>query len=144
MPEFKRILWPVDFSEAQERLLPWILYLLEKHQARLHLLHVTMDLEQCAGIYDMGPLQHSFMEGAQGQMDRLCRGPLDGQPGLEAVVCCGDPVQKILEYVAAQEIDLIVVGTHGRKGLGHTIMGSVAENLVRQSPVPVLTINPHR
>ncbi|MBI5523559.1 MAG: universal stress protein [Desulfarculus sp.] len=140
----KQILWPVDFSPALERVLPYVLGLARTHGARLHLLHVTMDLEQCAGLYDLGPMQAGFLEGAQAKMDALCQGPLAGVAGLTALVACGDPVEKILAYAQAQGIDLIVVGTHGHKGLKHAILGSVAENLVRRSPVPVLTINPHR
>ncbi|MBI4797214.1 MAG: universal stress protein [Desulfarculus sp.] len=140
----KQILWPVDFSPALERVLPYVMGLAQSHGARLHLLHVTMDLEQCAGLYDLGPLQSGFLEGAQAKMDALCQGPLAGVPGLTALVACGDPVEKILAYAQAQAIDLIVVGTHGHKGLKHAILGSVAENLLRRSPVPVLTVNPHR
>ena len=144
MSIFKQILWPVDFSPTQELVLPYVLGLVESHGARLHLLHVTMDMEQCAGIYNLEPMQASFTEGAQAKMDALCRGPLAGVPGFIALVACGDPVEKILEYAGAQGIELIVVGTHGHKGLKHAILGSVAENLLRRSPVPVLSVNPHR
>ncbi|MFH1035446.1 MAG: universal stress protein [Pseudomonadota bacterium] len=144
MSQIKQILWPVDFSPAQELILPYVLCLVRQHGARLHLLHVTMDLEQCAGIYDLEPLQVNFLSGAQAKMDALCQGPLAGLPGLTALVACGDPVEKTLEYVQAQGIDLIVAGTHGHKGLMHAILGSVAENLLRRSPVPVFTVNPHR
>ena len=144
MSQIKQILWPVDFSPSQEQILPYVLCLVREHDARLHLLHVTMDLEQCAGIYDLEPLQVNFLSAAQAKMDALCQGPLAGLEGLTALVACGDPVEKTLEYVQAHDIDLIVVGTHGHKGLKHAILGSVAENLLRRSPVPVLTVNPHR
>jgi nucleotide-binding universal stress UspA family protein len=53
----------------------------------------------------------------------------------------GSPVVRILEYVAAQHPDLIVMGTHGRGLVGHLLLGSVAERVVRASPVPVLTVH---
>jgi nucleotide-binding universal stress UspA family protein len=52
-------------------------------------------------------------------------------------------VTVILNVIENEDVDLVIVGTHGRKGLEHTVFGSVAENVVRRSPVPVLTINPY-
>src|SRR5208283_2675699 len=55
----------------------------------------------------------------------------------------GDAAQAILDFAHQREVDLIVVGTHGRSGLGRVLMGSVAERVFRHSPVPVLTLGPH-
>lgn len=52
----------------------------------------------------------------------------------------GNPHEKILEYVSEHDIDMVVMGTHGRTGLDRALMGSVAERVVRRSPVPVLTV----
>ncbi|CAO0824838.1 hypothetical protein DFAR_950012 [Desulfarculales bacterium] len=101
MSQIKQILWPVDFSPAQKKVLPYALYLAQEHGARLQLLHVTMDLEQYAGIYDREPLQVSFLSGAQAKMDALCRGPIAGLLGITALVAGGYPVEKALEYVQA-------------------------------------------
>jgi len=57
-------------------------------------------------------------------------------------VLIGRPFAEIIKYAQAQSIDLIVIGTHGRGGLSHMLMGSVAEKVVRKSPCPVLTIRP--
>ena len=59
-------------------------------------------------------------------------------------VLSGDPVAEILRAVGDESIDMIVMGTHGRKGLKHLVMGSVAEKVVRRSPVPVMTVNPSK
>ncbi len=143
MPLFKRILWPVDFSAGQGPVVDWLRTLAPRHGAEVHLLHVALDLDQCAGIYDLAPLQNDFLVAAQAKLERL-RAELADLPCRQALVACGDPVEMILDYAKAQGIDLIVLATHGRKGLEHAILGSVAENLLRRSPVPVLTINPHR
>ena len=58
-------------------------------------------------------------------------------------VLLGDPAEEILKYAQSEGIDLIIIGTHGRKGLEHIIFGSVAERVVKKSPVPVLTVNPY-
>jgi nucleotide-binding universal stress UspA family protein len=55
----------------------------------------------------------------------------------------GDPTAQILKLIQAEDIDLVIMGTHGRKGMEETIFGSVAENVVKKAPVPVLTINPY-
>jgi nucleotide-binding universal stress UspA family protein len=60
------------------------------------------------------------------------------------MIVSGDPATKILASIEPEGIDLVVLGTHGRRGLEHTIFGSVAENVVKQSPVPVLVVNPHK
>jgi nucleotide-binding universal stress UspA family protein len=64
-------------------------------------------------------------------------------PGARSKVVSGDPAEEILNYIEAESIDLVMMGTHGRKGLEKAIFGSVADQVVKKSPVPVMTINPH-
>ncbi len=61
-------------------------------------------------------------------------------PAVETAVRRGDPVEEIVDYATEQRIDLIVIATHGRTGLGHVLLGSVAEPIIRHAPCPVLTI----
>jgi nucleotide-binding universal stress UspA family protein len=61
-------------------------------------------------------------------------------PSVETAVRRGDSVEEIIAYAAERRVDLIVIATHGRTGLGHVLLGSVAERIVRESPCPVLTI----
>jgi nucleotide-binding universal stress UspA family protein len=65
-----------------------------------------------------------------------------GVDAVEASVAQGTPHQAILEYVDYHDIDLVVMGTHGRTGLDRYLMGSVTENVVRLSDAPVLTVGP--
>jgi len=65
-------------------------------------------------------------------------------PKRKRAVVQGDPVEVIIAYIEAELIDLVVMGTHGRKGLDKILFGSIADRMVRSSPVPVLTINPYR
>ena len=69
---------------------------------------------------------------------------LSGFPNHESKVVIGDPADQILKFVDEQGIDLIIMGTHGRKGLGLTLMGSVADHVIKNAAVPVLTVNPFR
>lgn len=63
---------------------------------------------------------------------------------VKTAVVSGDPSEEILEYVQTEKIDMIIMGTHGRKGLNKIVFGSVAERVVKASPVPVLVVNPYR
>jgi nucleotide-binding universal stress UspA family protein len=113
-------------------------------QAELHLLHVTLDMEQFGGLYDLTALKTDFLGAAKTKLEDLCQCELAELPGVVIKVETGDPAHKIVAYARERGVDLIIMGTHGRKGLEHAICGSVAENVVRHSETPVLTVNPHR
>ncbi len=63
---------------------------------------------------------------------------------MRAEVVSGDPAEEIMRYAETEGVDLIVMGTHGRKGLERIIFGSVAEQVVKNAPVPVLVVNPYK
>ena len=88
--------------------------------------------------------QQESSEGAEKAMDRVCKEQLQGCPNFQRKIISGEPATEILKMIESEGIDLVVMGTHGRKGLEHTIFGSVAENVVKKSPVPVLTVNPYK
>jgi nucleotide-binding universal stress UspA family protein len=77
-------------------------------------------------------------------MEKVCEEQLQGCPHFEKRVIIGDPVEEILKIIESEGIDLVIMGTHGRKGLEHTVIGSVAERVVQRSPVPVLVVNPYK
>lgn len=143
MLEVKKILFPVELSPISDRLAPHVRYRVEKFGAELHLLHVLIDPLHFASIYylEAGNLKSREMliEETEQELDRFC-----ARNSLQArrAVHIGDTVEGILEYAKDNDIDQIIMGTHGRKGLERIIIGSVARRLVRRSPVPVLTINP--
>ena len=84
------------------------------------------------------------MKGAEKALDRVCKEQLQGCPNFQKMILSGDPAQEILKTIEKEGIDLVIMGTHGRKGLEHVFFGSVAENVVKKSPAPVLTINPYK
>lgn len=77
-------------------------------------------------------------------MEAFCDTHLRGFPDYETKVVVGNPAEEILKYADEQGIDLITMGTHGRKGLKRTLMGSVAEHVIKHAAVPVMTANPLR
>jgi len=84
------------------------------------------------------------LEGAEKRLYEFADENFKDFPGTKTKVVAGDPSEEILSYIVAQGIDLVVMGTHGRKGLDKVIFGSVAERVVKSSPVPVMVVNPFK
>jgi nucleotide-binding universal stress UspA family protein len=148
MREIKKILFPYDLSENAPKILPYVLSVSEAYNSTIYLLHVVHDLQKWGKVYiphpSMGVLQKEALEGAEKAMDRVCEEQLQSCPNFQRRVVSGDPATEILKTIESEHIDLVIMGTHGRKGLEHIVIGSVAENVVRKSPVPVMTVNPYK
>ncbi len=147
MREFKNILVPIDFSEASLVLIPYAKYLIDKLGAKVHLLYVARSLSYMAGFYVPHPsikrFEEEMLEGVKKSMEKFLDEHFQGIP-VETHILTGDAASEIIKFSQENDIDLILMGTHGRKGLDKTIFGSVAECVVRGASCPVLTINPYR
>lgn len=142
----RRILVPTDFSEPAGTAWRYAQFLAGQFKSRIHLLHVVA----LPYLYDawgtetaalrMGDLLAESEAMALKQLQKSVpkTGPLAGR--VVTATSTGITVEQILGYISAQHIDLVVMGTHGRGLVGHLLLGSVAERLVRHSPVPVLTV----
>lgn len=132
---------PIDFSEYADKALDYAIVLAQKLQARLTLLHVIQPVPM-AGV-DMGmALPYPYLEDMEAEITRsmeacLHRVTAAGVQG-EMIVMHGVPFHEIVETAGSHHVDLIVMGTHGRTGFMHLLLGSVAENVVRLAPCPVL------
>ena len=148
MVEIKKILFPIDLTENSSKILPYVLSASEKYNSTIYLLHVVHDLLKWGHLYIPHPsldkFQKEALEGAKKAMDMVCEKELQSCPNFQRKVVSGDPAAEILKTIESEGIDLVIMGTHGRKGLEHTIFGSVAENVVKKSPVPILVINPYK
>jgi len=148
MVEIKKILFPVDLTDNCTKILPYVLSMAEKYGSQICLLHVVEDIARWGIGYmphpSMKSLQEEAQTAAEKALDKLCNQDMQSCPNFKRVLVSGDPATEILKAVDKEEIDLIIMGTHGRKGLEHTIFGSVAENVVKKSPVPITVVNPHR
>ena len=148
MLEIKKILFPCDFTENSTKILPYVQSLSEKYNSMIYLLHVVQDLLRWGGFYIPHPsleqYQKEALKYAEKEMEKICKEHLQGCPNFNRRIVSGDPDTEIFKVIESEGIDLVIMGTHGRKGLEHTIVGSVAENVVRKSPVPVLVINPYK
>lgn len=148
MQGFKNILFPTDFSECSVGVFPRALEWVKKFNARLHLLFVARDLSYLASIrVDPDLLTHVNTEIAhvgESQMKAFCEEYLRDFTDFDTKVVIGNPQEEILRYVKERSIDLIIMSTHGRKDLNRTLIGSVADHVVKYAAVPVVTINPFR
>ena len=152
MTEIKKILFPCDLSENAAKILPYVLSVAEAYNSTICLLHVVPDLQKWAKEYishtapyaSLDMFKKEAQEGAEKAMDRVCEEQLQSCSNLQRRIASGDPAMEILKTIEAENIDLVIMGTHGRKGLEHIVIGSVAENVVRKSSVPVMTVNPYK
>jgi nucleotide-binding universal stress UspA family protein len=140
----RRILVPIDFSDRSRVALTYGVALVEQFKASIHLLHVVESIVGShpvpieTGLHD--ELDRAIAARAWDELNELL--PSDDRTRLHAelVLEWGTPFVEIVRYARWHEIDLITMGTHGRSGVTHLLMGSVAENVVRTSPCPVLTV----
>lgn len=121
----RNILVATDFSPFSDQATRAALALARHFGATLHLLHVVHHAGERAAALD--------------RLGALAEAQADGVP-FTASVAVGRPAPEIVRYAAREQMDLVVVGTHGRTGLAHVVMGSVAEAVVRTAPCQVLTI----
>ena len=144
--DIKRILLPTDFSSYSATATKYACELVTKFDAELHLLHtLEVHLASMPG-FAMGLALPQYIQESRAAAEKALAGVLDpqwsaGRKVVRAVVE-GSPREEIVRYARTQEIDLIVLATHGRSGLAHVILGSVAESVVRTAPCPVLTVRP--
>jgi universal stress protein A len=140
----KHILVPFDFGEPSGRALEYAKDLATRFEAALDVLHVVPNpyVAESVSMY-MGVIP-DFVDGlvkdTAARLDKVL--PMSDRTGLRArcVVKVGDPRAEILDHAQAEHVDLIVMGTHGRTGMAHVFLGSVAERVVRAASCPVLTV----
>jgi nucleotide-binding universal stress UspA family protein len=140
---FRRILCPIDFEHASMAALDLAVALARRTAATIHLLNVA---PSPLGESRTAPIRlepYRFREDmARSRLDEIARARVAGRARFETSVAQGDPATEVLSAIMRGGVDLVVLGTHGRTGVRRLLLGSVAEKVVRESPVPVLTVRP--
>jgi nucleotide-binding universal stress UspA family protein len=139
MAGFKHILVPTDFGDIAEHALDLAIDLAKQYGAKLTLAHVYSIPTPAYAEALAWPLDE-IQKAAREALDRELNKTMTRHPQTEAFLDTGVPHDRIIELVKTRGVDLIVMGTHGRRGLPRFVLGSVAEKIVRLSPVPVLTV----
>jgi nucleotide-binding universal stress UspA family protein len=142
--ELKKILFATDFSEGSSSALPYAVDLAKRYGAKLYLVHVIYDVAKTAGWY----VPHTSFDEILSDMEKSAKESLKktfidemrGFKDIEHVIIKGTPHEELAKFAENNQIDLIVVASHGRKGLDRLLFGSTAEQVVRYAPCPVLSV----
>ena len=141
MKGFQRVLVPLDFSAHTARLLEIAAGLVAPGGSLrlLHVVELTPPVVEGAFVGYANPQDIRVIHReSQQRLETLAHGCVG--VAVEAEVVEGSAAQAILEAAERMKADLVVIGTHGRRGLGHLLLGSVAEKVVRRAPCPVLSV----
>ena len=146
--QIQRILVPVDYSSCSRAALRLAAALAQRFQASLDVVHVwdrpsyVSDVVMTRTEPISGKsLIRMIQENAQRDLDEfLSTADLPTGTVIAGRLLSGDPASALVQELKPEKCDLVVIGTHGRTGLAHVLLGSVAEKLLRLSPVPVLTV----
>jgi nucleotide-binding universal stress UspA family protein len=144
--EIKRILCPTDFSENSKHAMKYALTLAALSQAELELFHVVEPIsypqstELFEPVLDEVELSMKMEAAFQKQLEDQVAALKEEYPKVEGKLVTGNTFLEIIQVARDDDVDMIVMGTHGRTGLAHVLIGSVAEKVVREAPCPVLTV----
>ena len=146
MKQVQKILFPIDFTSPFESMVPWVSMFAEKFGATVYVLFVTQDLSNFSTFFvphgNIQSFQEEAVASARKKMDAVVKQSFKDFPKLETRVEVGAAAEKILDLARKEQIDLIIMGVHGRKGLDRAIFGSVADKVVQSAHCPVLTVHP--
>jgi nucleotide-binding universal stress UspA family protein len=139
----RRILFPLDLSDFSTSIVPQVISLAEKFGAEIHIVAVVEPLDLSSAIAPTpGRIDCNTREGAEQRLQMFEQESFVGYRNVERALLYGRPAEEILKYIAASAIDLVIIATHRKGGLERALLGSVADEVIRKSPVPVMSINP--
>jgi len=147
MAQIEKILFAMELSEISDQIVEWVNLMVQRFDAEIHVQHVVPELRGIGVPYAVAPAnlddQGKLIEKAEKELSKFCNRCLDNDFTPQIQVSVGHPAEEIIKYIHSAGISMVVIGTHGRGGLDRSIFGSVADRVLRFSPVPVLCINPH-
>ena len=153
-PEKTTLLVAVDFSPFSEEALIFAGRLAEKLKAQLVVLHVIHDPAEAPGFYAQKGKKKKFLQSmedaAEEMMEEFLEKMRNAYPEQEpikkakALLVVGTPVTRIVEVAEKKQVDMIIIGSHGRTGLAHLLVGSKVQRVVQLSPIPVTVVKTPR
>ena len=140
----QNILCPVDFSEISSEVIDRVRKIARRHDAKVHLVHVY-EPEFPNGDLGAMPLEPNAdeIEQLRTQLADTSR-QLPGEIRCKSELIFGFPAGSLVGYASTNDIDVVVMGTHGRTGPSQVIMGSVAESVMRNAGCPVIVVHPKK
>lgn len=142
--ELRKILIPFDFSDHSRHALRWGVSLAKQYGAKMLLLHVIPEVLEEASARESASEQLviDLTADIEAQLQDISHQEMREGGSMQAKVVDGKPAEEILRVAHEEAVDLIIMGTHGRTGLPHLLLGSTAEAVVRGAPCPVFTVKP--
>jgi nucleotide-binding universal stress UspA family protein len=147
-PRLKKILLPTDFSGCANYALPYAAAIARAAKAQIICVHVVEPVVPAVGytgLADPMPIadiSEQLEDSAERQLPKLAECEECSGLDVEEVIVHGDAAAEIVRVASEQEVDLIVISSHGRTGFGRIIFGSTAESVVRHASCPVLVVKP--
>jgi universal stress protein A len=141
----KKILVPIDFSDCAKKALQYAIPFAQQHEAALTLLYVV-PTNFAAGEYgaiDYASLEAQMRTDGDKQLATLIAEEVRSKVTANALIRSGSPAVEIIEVARKLPADLIIISTHGRTGFKHVLLGSIAEDVIRRAPCPVLVVREH-
>jgi universal stress protein A len=139
------ILVPIDFSDNAPAVIEWAAHLAQEHESTVvlfHAYHLPVEFQQLEGAYLPPDFWANVKAEAQQSLGRFEEQLRADGLTVRSVVREGYAATAIVDEATEQEVDLIVIGSHGLSGLKHLLLGSIAERVVQKAPCPVLTVKP--
>jgi nucleotide-binding universal stress UspA family protein len=141
--DVKKILFPVDLSGFSSNIVQQVISVAEKFGAEIHVVAVVEPPEPSSAHHSSPDrLSCDFREAAEQKLKLFELESFSNYRNIKRALLCGHPAQEILKYISSDEVDLVIMATHRKKGLERAILGSIADEVIRKSPVPVMSINP--
>jgi nucleotide-binding universal stress UspA family protein len=142
--KIEKILFATDFSEGSAAALPYAADIARQYGAKLYLVHVVYDITKATGWYvphvAVGEIYDEIEKSARAEIGKIDPVELRGLKDVGQVILKGTPYEEIIKFAEDNKVDLIVLGTHGRKGIDRVLFGSTAEQILRNAPCPVLSV----
>jgi len=143
--EIKKILCCVDFSEMSPKLAHYAMFFASKFNARIYFLYVSPTMTQYVGMHVPAVSVNKFAEEVEQNATKLMKEFIEKhcpESDAQGLVRSGYSVSEIKKLAHEKQVDMIIMGTHGRKGIDKIVFGSVAENVIKTSEIPVFTVRP--
>ena len=150
--DIQRVITPIDFSENAPLIAESAAYVAGSFKASLDLIFVVQDFADYSGFFvpqmNAPDLVQELFTSAEERMDKFCQDNEEsfkalGVTSIRSKVLMGDVAEQIIAYAINEQGNLIVMGTHGYKGLEKIMFGSIADKVVKAAPCPILTVNPY-
>lgn len=146
-PKYKKVLFCTDFSKNSDCAFDYAFGIAKRDDGVLYILHIIPQIPQLYHLEDtyltkeqLNEIRENLWKDREKMFDEKYLSHIKDKAKVRAITESGREDEKIIEFARKEKVDILVIGTHGRTGIEHVFLGSVAEKVIRRSPVPVFVI----